>query len=1051
MEWTQASGEFPPYRLDGNIIAKIEEAAAAHGKNTAVNGPDGEMSYAELNEQANGWAHFIQSRGIGKGDIVGICVERSAAMIVASLGAMKAGAAYLPIDPTYPAERILYSLADADASLLLTQRHLQSMFQQSPAEVVVIDDGKPIDEMPITNLAQKPGAQDPAYVIYTSGSTGRPKGVLISHRSLLNLVLWHQSKYQVTSRDRASQIASPSFDASVWEIWPYLSAGASIVIVDEDTRLMPDRIKSWFAEHSITIGFLPTALAELVIHENWPDNTALRALLVGGDRLMRRPAQANRFRVINHYGPTEATVVTTAGDVASHDEQNRIPAIGKPIANCTVYVLDAALAPVPVGAPGELYIGGEGVAIGYVHDPDPANPRFIANPFGQGRLYRTGDLARFLPDGQIDFIGRTDEQIKIRGYRIELAEIKSVIEEQPSIAECAVMVDEGEKGKHIVAYLAPRQGETLDIDSLRSVLRQRLPQYMIPAVFVPLARLPLTPNGKLDRTQLGALKQTAVSAPRMVPQGPTEEALAEIWQNILEIRDVSAGDNFFDIGGNSLLAIQVANEAGRRGLSLKVRDLFRHQTLRELAAIAKPVAAQQILSTVISQTQWPTTPIQGWFFEHKFVNPALWNAAMLFQIQDPIDLHRFRVAIGRLFERHAGLNLQFGQASNTWVQYPAGEDEEEIFQVFDLSGFEPAEQKRQMQAIGNRLNRSFAFGKGKLVRFAVFDLGKQGSRFLIVAHHLVCDGMSLGILVNDLTSEYLSLSEGGPAAMAGKQERDVRFIDWAVRVNSEAAIQRSLAELPYWSARDAAPIPLDFPRGDNTSDSIQFRHIEIEADKSAKLMALAHKKYRAGIDVILLWAAGSAIMEWLQRNSLVLCMVGHGRETGWDDLDLSHTVGFCNVHYPLHLELPSGIVPAEGVAAATRQLDLVPNHGIGYGVLRFIYNLRQNVEKVQLQPEPEIGFNYLGNFDVLYNQKNLFSVAGENAGSGRDPKCRFPYKMSVFSYVLNGKVQANWIFSTNQYRAQTIDRLCADFKKNLHQLVATSAAAHAEAAAGIPA
>lgn len=1037
-EWSRSDVELRSSGLEGSVVAIVERMAALQARRLAIVGPDREMTYAELNECANQWAHFIQSRGIGGGRIIAVCLERSAAMIAASLGVMKAGAAYLPIDPTYPAERILFSLRDADAGLVITERHLRSVFRESSTEVTFVDDPGPVRSLPTFNLPKKPKPEDPAYVIYTSGSSGRPKGVLISHRSLVNLVLWHQDQYQLSPLDRASQFASPSFDASVWEIWPYLCSGASVVIVDEETRLSPERIKLWFAEHAITIGFLPTAVAELVIHEPWPQRIPLRTLLVGGDRLTRRPEPGNCFRVVNHYGPTEATVVATAGEVAPRDEHNRLPDIGRPIANCMAYVLDSRMLPVPAGVAGELYIGGEGVAIGYVHDPDRQNSRFLTNPFGPGRLYRSGDLVRFLADGRLEFIGRADEQVKIRGYRIELAEIKSVIEEQPSIEECAVVAEDGKAGKYLLAYVVARNGE-LDLDSLRSALQRRLPQYMVPSGFVPLSRLPLTPNGKLDRNQLRNIEPVVSTRTHVAPEGAAEDLLAAVWQKILAISEVSTTENFFELGGNSFVAIQVVNGAASQGFAFSVRDLFRFQTIRELASIGKWVKAPELgRTTPGGQTSWPTTPIQEWFFEHNFVNPTLWNASMLFQTSTELDVERLQVATKLLFKKHPALNLQFRKRDGGWIQVPADENDEAVFQYFDFSSLDPAEQSRQLQDIGNELQNSFSFGKGKLVRFAYFDLGSSGSRFLIVAHHLICDGMSLGVLITDLTSIYGLLASGEPVADASARQRGTSFVDWAQRVNSEDAIQRSMAELPFWANRENPPIPTDFAGGENTFDSIKFHHVEIGADESSRLISMAHKKFRAGVDVILLWAAASALTEWLKTRGVLICMVGHGREVGWEDIDLSRTVGFCNVHYPLYLELSEDMEPAGAVVETSRHLDRVPNHGIGYGILRFIHNVRESSGRIDLLPEPEIGFNYLGDFDVRFNQNPLFNISREKAGSGRDLKCAFPYKMSIFSYILNGQVHADWIFSTNLYGEETIERLSAAFKKNLHLLECTS-------------
>ena len=426
-------------------------------------------------------------------------------MVACMAGALKAGAAYLPLDPSYPADRISYMVHDAGARIVLMQHHLRDLFSGN-IPVIEVDQPVFLTVGSSENLGRKPNQESPAYVIYTSGSMGRPKGVKVSHRSLLNLVLWHQRRYCVSPADRASQLASAGFDACVWELWPHLTAGAAVEIMEDEIKLAPEKLKAWLVEREITLSFLPTPLAEQLIREDWPEDCKLRAVLTGGDRLTVRPAEKLGFRVINHYGPTEATVVATAGEVAVHDSSNRLPHIGRPIPNSRVYILDNYLEPAPIGAIGELYVGGEGVALGYVHDSDPQNSRFIQNPFGAGRLYRSGDLARYLVSGEIEFIGRVDEQVKIRGYRIELGEIQAMLNEQPGIRESVVLVTEGSKGKTLTAYITPQQDFNPDLDALRAELGNRLPHYMIPSAYVVVPSLPLTANGKIDRAKLAALQ-----------------------------------------------------------------------------------------------------------------------------------------------------------------------------------------------------------------------------------------------------------------------------------------------------------------------------------------------------------------------------------------------------------------------------------------------------------------------------------------------------------------------------------------------------------------
>ncbi|HVU35200.1 MAG TPA: non-ribosomal peptide synthetase, partial [Opitutaceae bacterium] len=435
-----------------------------------------------------------------------------------------------------------------------------------------------------------------AYVIYTSGSTGQPKGVQIEHRSLVNLARWHQRVYQVTPEDRATQLASPAFDASIWEVWPYLTAGASVHVVDDDTRALPAALWQWMSRQGITLAFLPTPVAEAALGEPRPEGLRLRALLTGGDRL-RRPVPAGLpFAFINHYGPTEATVVATAAEVSALSGPS-LP-IGRPIANTQAYVLDRALRPVPVGVVGELYLGGDGLARGYLGRPELTAERFVPNPFAPGAvaastgdtavrlaLYRTGDLVRWRPDGQLEFIGRRDDQVKIRGHRIELGEVESALQRHSAVREAVATATADARGElRLAAYVMHAPGATATPAELGSFLRESLPGYMVPAAIVPLDAWPLTPNGKIDRRALPPIPATSPDRAIIPPAGDTERTVARIWAELLGREAIGRDDDFFKLGGHSLLAAQVMTRVNAAlGTTLSVRSLFDHPTVEQLA------------------------------------------------------------------------------------------------------------------------------------------------------------------------------------------------------------------------------------------------------------------------------------------------------------------------------------------------------------------------------------------------------------------------------------------------------------------------------------
>ncbi|MCC6177439.1 MAG: amino acid adenylation domain-containing protein, partial [Chloroflexi bacterium] len=588
------------YSADRIIPARVEEQARHIPGAVAVVAGDRQLSYGELNAQANQLARELRARGVGPGGIVAVLAERSPELVVGLLGAMKAGAAYLPLDPAYPSERLAFMLDDSGAVVLLTGGGLESLTPDFGRTVIRLDADRPmLAHWPDDDLGPLATSSDLAYVIYTSGSTGRPKAVEIPHRGLANLVSWHQREYRVTPADRATQVAGLAFDASVWELWPYLSAGASIRFPDDATRADVAALVRWLVAERITLTFLPTPLAELAIEEAWPSDCVLRAMLTGGDRLRRAPERDLPFTLVNHYGPTENSVVSTAIAVPPDPAGDAAPPIGRPIANTQTYILDPHRQPVPVGVPGELYVGGDSLARGYLHQPALTAERFIANPFSPAptaRLYRTGDLTRWRPDGAIEFLGRIDQQVKIHGFRVEPGEIEATLARHPAVRETVVIAREDQPGvQRLVGYVVFGAEPPPTVDELRAFLKRQLPDYMVPAAFVRLDGLPLTPNGKLDRQALPAPEVVRADEADgyVAPRTPTERTLAEIWGLVLGIEDVGIHDNFFDLGGDSILSMQVVARARQAGLEIHPTHLFQHDTIAELAPLVTPARASK--------------------------------------------------------------------------------------------------------------------------------------------------------------------------------------------------------------------------------------------------------------------------------------------------------------------------------------------------------------------------------------------------------------------------------------------------------------------------
>jgi amino acid adenylation domain-containing protein len=568
--------------LDSRFIPEmVSYWASVAPTRTALGDDRNTLDYATLNSRSNQIAAYLLSRGVKPEDKIGVSIRRSVNFVVAALGILKSGAGYVALDPSYPEAR--QRLIAQDAGLLL------SFSEQA------IDDalGSAVEIVSLASLEiQSQLTSDPAvtinpdhlaYVIYTSGSTGVPKGVEVTHANLRHLVQWHNAAFKVTSDDRATLLANVGFDAAVWEIWPYLSAGAALFVPESDIIRQPEELRDYILQNKIDVMFAPTLLAEALLQLPWPEKAALRTMLTGGDTLRIAPRPGLPFVLVNNYGPAECTVVSTSGELAQSDRGPGIPSIGRAIAGAQVYLLDEKLQEVPAGSQGEICIGGAGVARGYLNQPELTAERFVLLSEGR-RIYRSGDLGSINPDGSIQFLGRIDQQVKIRGYRIECGEIESALNGLPSVQTSAVIVCDHAGHRNLTAYVVPEAGATLSHEDLRQDLRSHLPEYMVPEQFVRLEQLPLSDNGKIDRRNLPAPNEANIIASTDLPQGPIEAGLMSILTELLEVDHIARHDDFFMLGGHSFIAAQlIARIQDRFDVKLGLRAVFEHPTLVEMA------------------------------------------------------------------------------------------------------------------------------------------------------------------------------------------------------------------------------------------------------------------------------------------------------------------------------------------------------------------------------------------------------------------------------------------------------------------------------------
>jgi amino acid adenylation domain-containing protein/non-ribosomal peptide synthase protein (TIGR01720 family) len=1009
---------------------------------TALVFDDRQITYRELNGKANQLAHHLRGLGVGPETIVAICLERSIEMVVGLLGILKAGGAYLPLDPTYPEERLAFMLSDANAAVVLTQASFAQALPTLETASVCLDADWPhiaqhSEQNPVTSV----DSRNLAYVIYTSGSSGEPKGVQVQHGSVVNLSKWHQRAYSINPKDRATQVARLVFDASVWELWPYLTAGASIYLAPEWTLASPAGLVQWLVRNRITISFLPTPLAHVVLQETWPPLTALRAMLTGGDVLQRQPEASLPFKLMNNYGPTESTVVATWGEVET-DETRPEPPIGRPIDNTQVYILDWKLSTVPIGVTGEIYLGGAGLARGYLNRADLTAERFIPDPFSDrpgARLYKTGDLTRYLADGRIEFRGRVDEQVKIRGYRIELAEVEAALGRHPAVKEAVVIAwQDGAVEKRLIGYVVFKDSRAETASALRSFLKGKLPDYMIPVLFVSLDELPLTPNGKINRRSLPAPdhERPGLKTEFVAARTPAEKALAEIWCQVLGLPQVGIHDNFFELGGDSILSIQIIARAGKMGFRLAPQQIFQHQTIAKLAPLAgtsEPVRAEQ--GAVVGPV--PLSPIQRWFFEQDVVEPQHYNQAVMLEAEPSLDAARLKTAIAVLLKHHDGLRLRFERTAEGWRQVNAEPAASEVLSQIDLSPLPEGEQISAIEATAAALQASLNLSAGPLLRVAYFVTGdKRPAHLLLVAHHLVVDAVSWRILLEDLETVYRQMSLGEPVQLPSKT---TSFKQWALRLGEYARSQDVGQEASYWLAvhdTQASGLTVDYADGDNTVASAREVTVSLSTEQTRALLQEVPAAYLTQINDVLLTALSIAYARWSGESRLLLDLEGHGREQLFDDLDVARTVGWFTTIFPVLLEAENVSLPGSALKNIKEQLRKIPRRGIGYGVLRYLNENEETARRLRKLPRSEVSFNYLGQLDYFTDETKPFKLSRWPVGPTRSPRGMRAHLLDINGWISGGQLQLSWSYSENIYRRETIEELATGFIGSLLSLIA---------------
>ncbi|EPO4287112.1 non-ribosomal peptide synthase/polyketide synthase [Pseudomonas aeruginosa] len=1014
--WNATAAEYP---LQRGVHRLFEEQVERTPTAPALAFGEERLDYAELNRRANRLAHALIERGVGADRLVGVAMERSIEMVVALMAILKAGGAYVPVDPEYPEERQAYMLEDSGVQLLLSQSHLKLPLAQGVQRIDLDQADAWLENHAENNPGVELNGENLAYVIYTSGSTGKPKGAGNRHSALSNRLCWMQQAYGLGVGDTVLQKTPFSFDVSVWEFfWPLMSGARLVVAAPGDHRDPAKLVELINREGVDTLHFVPSMLQAFLQDEDVASCTSLKRIVCSGEAL---PADAQQqvfaklpqAGLYNLYGPTEAAIDVTHW-TCMEEGKDAVP-IGRPIANLACYILDGNLEPVPVGVLGELYLAGRGLARGYHQRPGLTAERFVASPFVAGeRMYRTGDLARYRADGVIEYAGRIDHQVKLRGLRIELGEIEARLLEHPWVREAAVLAVDG---RQLVGYVVLESEGGDWREALAAHLATSLPEYMVPAQWLALERMPLSPNGKLDRKALPAPEVSVAQAGYSAPRNAVERTLAEIWQDLLGVERVGLDDNFFSLGGDSIVSIQVVSRARQAGLQLSPRDLFQHQNIRSLALAAKAGAATAEQGPASGEVA--LAPVQRWFFEQAIPNRQHWNQSLLLQARQPLDGDRLGRALERLQAQHDALRLRFREERGAWHQAYAEQAGEPLWR-------RQAGSEEVLLALCEEAQRSLDLEQGPLLRALLVDMADGSQRLLLVIHHLAVDGVSWRILLEDLQRLYADLdADLGP--------RSSSYQAWSRHLHEQAGAR--LDELDYWQAQlHDAPhaLPCENPHG-----ALENRHerklvLTLDAERTRQLLQEAPAAYRTQVNDLLLTALARATCRWSGDASVLVQLEGHGREDLGEAIELSRTVGWFTSLFPLRLTPAADL--GESLKAIKEQLRGVPDKGVGYGLLRYLAG-EEAATRLAVLPQPRITFNYLGRFDRQFDGAALLVPATESAGAAQDPCAPLANWLSIEGQVYGGELSLHWSFSREMFAEATVQRLVDDYARELHALI----------------
>jgi len=1022
-----------------NIVEWFESQAEATPESAALSFEGQLLSYRELNERSNQLAHELIDKGVKKNMPVPMLIERGSEMIISMLGILKAGAAYVPIDPEFPKDRIAFVLKDTSAFLIICSKALRFLLP----DVQNFDVLEP-------NLYQNREVKNPkllitpetmAYIIYTSGSTGQPKGVMVEHGNLVDYITGLDNAIILRESKSFALVSTIATDLGNTVIFGSLLSGGNLHVFSSDKVSNIEWLHNYFKTNSIDcLKIVPSHWKALSL-----DNIQLipnNHLIFGGEvmdnsLIEKLRGQENNCKVFNHYGPTETTIGKLIYRIDITSNYPKTVPIGKPFSNTSVYVLNPALELCPIGVPGQLYIGGAGVARGYLDNDELTSQKFISNPLGFSShkiLYSTGDLVKNLADGNIEFIGRVDDQVKIRGYRVELGEIETTLKQNKLIKEVAVVARKDDSGNlRLIAYIQP-EGK-FDKDAIVFSLKDRLPDYMLPAVYIELDSFPLTANGKLNRKALPEpiLTETLTDV-QVAPESEIELKLAEIWKTLLKVENVSIHDNFFDFGGDSIITLQFVSRVRRAGYELQPKDVFIYQTISGLASLIEQKLNKVKASVKLNEASQGVIgllPVQQWYFEKSSPEISYYNQSALLNLDKSATEANIISVLGKLINQHDVFRLSFKKSGTNWTQEFNTKEAE--LNIENLSQNTPEDLADAMVQLANKYHSSLDIESGHIYKFVLFKTNEYQShnRLLIVIHHLIMDAVSWGILIDDFA---LLLDKSVNNQELNLGAKGTTYADWCKILLKYSHSDELKAQSVYWNKviQTVPLLPLDFKfEGKTLMKDRKSLSISLESAYTKSLIFETTKAYQTEIPDLMIHALALTINRWNNSDTLLIGMEGHGREQLQDELDISRTIGWFTSIFPVSILLETSESTGNQLRSVKEQLRTIPQHGLGYGVLKYI----NKVQQFQKQEAYDILFNYLGQVGGQEQKSNLLSKATEGSGLNVSGNQYFNSKLVFNSSIQSGLLEINLSYSSQHFKEETIGKLLYTYIENLKNII----------------